>query len=73
MNKIGLDTTIGNQFMDVVCEPCKHKIILRTKRLSKWALLNPIKTAKMFQNIICKDCKKKIVDKLNKQNESTTK
>ena len=50
--------------MEIVCDKCKDKIVERTKRLSKWALLNPIKIAKQFGDLLCKDCEKKVVKRM---------
>ena len=64
MTSSKIDTTIGNKYMEDVCDKCKDKIVARTKRIGKWAMLNPLSLAKSFQSVICNDCKKKIIKKM---------
>ena len=46
---------------ELLCQECKDKVTEETKKLSKWDLLKPNRTARRFAKLMCPSCTAKII------------
>jgi len=63
--KIGLD------YVELVCDECRTRVIAETAKLSKFDLLRPKKLARRFQMLVCGECRIKIIRRMKKRQQPT--
>lgn len=62
-----IDTSIGEQYKDMLCEVCRDKIVAMTAQITWKDKLHPLRVARRFQAAICDGCRNKIMEKMRRQ------
>lgn len=65
--KMTLDTSIGEKYIDDICEECKIKLTAEMQKMNKLALLNPMKIQKKLIALLCPECLDRLGKKIRKQ------
>lgn len=59
-----IDTTIGQQYVNDICDNCKTKLTEAMNKLSRLDLLRPKKASQRLLNVLCTECQNRIIRKV---------
>lgn len=58
------DKAIVEKYGDCLCEDCKEKIQEETRKLNKFSLLKPRKSATKMMKVLCQPCLNRMVNRM---------